>query len=286
MTSGVVPRRRLLILVLAGAAWLAALPFAAWAVGSVTRRGMSQPATPEEWVAWGTFELAWMTLGLALSTLWLGYETREVSRRTAELAAETDRELTMLKAQIELQERALAVGQQQTNTAVAALEENRRLRFASAIPVLSLEPTAMGVGGNGMPFMRFMLRNEGEQPAVHVRLRAFSQGPDMQVSTIEAAHSHRIAVVGRDYRGETDITSMDLANIADARGGRPSPDFRYASERYRIVLEYKGLLGGRFEQRYDWYTRVNAQVWNLSEFELRPDPENKDWLDVVTPDLR
>lgn len=230
--------------------------------------------------------MAWMTLGLALSTLWLGYETREVSRRTGELASETDRELTMLKAQIELQEKALVVGQQQTNTAVAALEENRRLRFASAIPVLSLEPTAMGAGGNGVPFMRFVLRNEGEQPAVHVRLRAFAQEPDMHISTIEAAHSPRIAIVGRGYQGEIDIASMDLANIADVRGGRPPPDFRYASERYRIVLEYRGLLGGRFEQRYDWYTRANAQVWNLSEFELRPDPENKDWRDVVTSDLR
>lgn len=277
-------RRTLLALVFAGAAWLAALPVAAWMIGWVTRRAMSQPATPDEWVAWGTFELAWVTLGLALSTLWLGSETREVSRRTGELAGETARELTMLKAQIELQERAVAVGQQQTNTAVAALQENRRLRFASAIPVLSLEPTAIGAGANGTPFMRFMLRNEGEQPAVYVRLRAFPQAADMHVSTIEAAHSPRIALAGRGYQGEIDITSMDLANIADARGGWPSPEFRYASERYRIVLEYRGLLGGRFEQRYDWYTRVSAQVWHLSEFELRPDPENSDWRDVVTPD--
>lgn len=246
----------------AGAILLSALLYASASVGEAT-------------VAIGTLGLAVATVALALGTFGLVGTTAEEMEllRT---------EATALRASAEFAKETLNNSARQADLAEKSIGEARKQRYMSAVPLLRLEPDGISGGSaSGSPFIRFALSNSGTQAALHVRARVSALRADMTPEDLELAHTPLFSVIASGDKETLFVTSEGLRKLAPARGTGLGPEFPLMAERFRVTLEFRGLLGARVWQEYDFFTRANNWRWTLHEFRSQPDPRDTTWLEAV-----
>lgn len=210
---------------------------------------------------------------------------QDALRESAKQADVAQKALEHAAREAGIAEHALDESRAQTKTALAAVTESRRQRYTAAVPLLALLPKAIGNTAVGTPFMSFAVLNSHGQPAVHARVRVFPESDAMVPETIEVGHSRRIAIVEAATEPiEVVVASMDLKLLPNVHGSPPDPAFRLMSKWFRVALEFRGILGARVSQHYDWHTREGAWTWELREFEILPDPNDPDWREVVRAD--
>jgi hypothetical protein len=218
---------------------------------------------------------------IVILTIWLARLASASLTAASTQAKAAEDALADTKKQADIAQRALEHGARQADLAAATLKESKRQRYASAVPLLQLAPRAIGRDAQGTPFMTFDLSNHSDHAALHARVGVFPESDDRRPETLEAAHSSRLSVFDPGEATQVTVSDMNLQKISPVRGQGLGPEFPLMSKWFRVTLEFRGLLGARVKQDYDWYTQNQGWRWELHELRANPDPSDIEWTETI-----